>query len=44
MHVTALCGAGVALVGAAVVAAFLPGRPKPVPADAEEEQPARTTS
>ncbi|MGW7646212.1 MFS transporter [Streptomyces bobili] len=28
MHVTALCGAGVALVGAVVVALFLPGRPK----------------
>jgi DHA2 family integral membrane protein (MFS transporter) len=27
MHVTALCGAGVALVGAVVVALFLPGRP-----------------
>lgn len=26
MHVTALCGAGVALVGAVVVAVFLPGR------------------
>lgn len=28
MHVTALCGAGVALVGAVVVAVFLPGRVK----------------
>lgn len=27
MHVTALCGTGVALVGAVVVALFLPGRP-----------------
>ncbi|MFE9447879.1 MFS transporter [Streptomyces sp. NPDC006739] len=27
MHVTALCGAGVALIGAVVVALFLPGRP-----------------
>ncbi|MFG2473459.1 DHA2 family efflux MFS transporter permease subunit [Streptomyces fagopyri] len=27
MHVTALCGAGVAVVGAVVVAVFLPGRP-----------------
>ncbi|MFF3482335.1 MFS transporter [Streptomyces sp. NPDC002701] len=28
MHVTALCGAGVALVGALVVGLFLPGRPQ----------------
>ncbi|MGW3357265.1 MFS transporter [Streptomyces bungoensis] len=27
MHVTALCGTGIALVGAVVVALFLPGRP-----------------
>ncbi|MEV6193613.1 MFS transporter [Streptomyces sp. NPDC051920] len=27
MHVTALCGAGVAVIGAVVVALFLPGRP-----------------
>ncbi|MEU3247046.1 MULTISPECIES: MFS transporter [unclassified Streptomyces] len=27
MHVTALCGAGVAIVGAVIVAVFLPGRP-----------------
>ncbi|MFJ4470717.1 MFS transporter [Streptomyces sp. NPDC089424] len=33
MHVTALCGAGVALVGAAVVAAFLPGRTPGAPKD-----------
>lgn len=26
MHVTALCGAGIALVGAVIVALFLPGR------------------
>ncbi|MFH0175447.1 MFS transporter [Streptomyces cacaoi] len=37
MHVTALCGAGVAAVGAVVVALFLPGRPKPAPEDAAEE-------
>ncbi|WP_078854459.1 MFS transporter [Streptomyces sp. NRRL F-5135] len=28
MHVTALCSAGVALIGAVVVALFLPGRPR----------------
>ncbi|MFF3410666.1 MFS transporter [Streptomyces sp. NPDC002742] len=28
MHVTALCGAGVAVIGAVVVALFLPGRPE----------------
>ncbi|KND43764.1 MULTISPECIES: MFS transporter [Streptomyces] len=28
MHVTALCGAGVALIGAVAMAVFLPGRPK----------------
>ncbi|MFD9432766.1 MFS transporter [Streptomyces sp. NPDC060002] len=37
MHVTALCGAGVAAVGAVVVAVFLPGRPKSTPKDAAEE-------
>ncbi|MEU9191020.1 MFS transporter [Streptomyces sp. NPDC048484] len=36
MHVTALCGAGVALVGALVVGLFLPGR-TPAPADKETE-------
>ncbi|MEU5346429.1 MULTISPECIES: MFS transporter [unclassified Streptomyces] len=36
MHVTALCGAGVALVGAVVVGLFLPGRtPAPEEKDAE---------
>ncbi|MET9787799.1 MFS transporter [Streptomyces canus] len=37
MHVTALCGAGVALVGAVVVALFLPGRPTE-PQQGQEEQ------
>lgn len=38
MHVTALCGAGVALVGALVVALFLPGRPaEPQPGQEEQE-------
>ncbi|MFF0081373.1 MFS transporter [Streptomyces canus] len=37
MHVTALCGAGVALVGALVVALFLPGRPTE-PQQGQEEQ------
>ncbi|NEB05114.1 MFS transporter [Streptomyces sp. SID13726] len=37
MHVTALCGAGVALVGAVVVALFLPGRPTE-PQQGREEQ------
>jgi EmrB/QacA subfamily drug resistance transporter len=37
MHVTALCGAGVALVGALVVALFLPGRPAE-PQKGQEEQ------
>ena len=36
MHVTALCGAGVAVIGAAVAFAFLPGRP-PVPQEGKEE-------
>ncbi|MEU1302709.1 DHA2 family efflux MFS transporter permease subunit [Streptomyces shenzhenensis] len=35
MHVTALCGTGVALLGALVVALFLPGRP---PADQQGER------
>ncbi|MFI9598630.1 MFS transporter [Streptomyces sp. NPDC004069] len=37
MHVTALCGTVVALVGAAVVAVFLPGR-QAVPQKGEEEE------
>lgn len=37
MHVTALCGAGVAIVGAVVVALFLPGKPKE-PQQGKEEQ------
>ncbi|MFF3708592.1 MFS transporter [Streptomyces phaeochromogenes] len=36
MHVTALCGAGVALVGAVVVGLFLPGR-TPAPDEKEAE-------
>jgi DHA2 family integral membrane protein (MFS transporter) len=36
MHVTALCGAGVALVGAVVVGLYLPGR-TPDPSDKETE-------
>ncbi|MDQ0580624.1 MFS transporter [Streptomyces rishiriensis] len=42
MHVTALCGAAVAAVGAVVVAVFLPGRPKPTPQDAAKEELVRT--
>ncbi|MFG2571735.1 MFS transporter [Streptomyces sp. NPDC048481] len=41
MHITALCGAAVAVVGAIVVALFLPGRPKPVQEAADEEELAR---
>ncbi|MET7380461.1 MFS transporter [Streptomyces sp. NPDC005526] len=37
MHVTALCGTAVALIGAVVVAVFLPGRPA-APQEGEEEQ------
>ena len=37
MHVTALCGAGVALIGAVVVALFLPGRPTE-PQQGQEKQ------
>ncbi|MEV2214578.1 MFS transporter [Streptomyces sp. NPDC050997] len=37
MHVTALWGAGVAVVGAIVVAVYLPGKP-PAPQKGEEEQ------
>lgn len=36
MHVTALCGTVVALIGAVVVAVFLPGRP-PAPQQGKEE-------
>ncbi|SDK03609.1 MFS transporter [Streptomyces indicus] len=39
MHVTALCGAGVALLGALVVALFLPGRPPAADAPAETAEP-----
>ncbi|MFS4109723.1 MFS transporter [Streptomyces sp. PD-S100-1] len=39
MHVTALCGTVVALLGAVVTAVFLPGRPQqPPPQGGEEEQ------
>lgn len=37
MHITALCGAGVALIGVAVVALFLPGRTPQEP-DARQEE------
>ncbi|MDF3297244.1 MFS transporter [Streptomyces tropicalis] len=37
MHVTALCGTGVALIGAVVVALFLPGRPA-APQQGEEQE------
>ncbi|MET8446394.1 MFS transporter [Streptomyces sp. NPDC005209] len=37
MHITALCGTGVALIGALVVALFLPGRP-PTPQEDKREQ------
>ncbi|GGZ70555.1 MFS transporter [Streptomyces echinoruber] len=37
MHVTALCGTGIALIGALVVALFLPGRQER-PRQSEEEQ------
>ncbi|MEU5592368.1 MFS transporter [Streptomyces sp. NPDC020298] len=36
MHVTALCGTGVALIGAVVVALFLPGKPPARQEDTEE--------
>ncbi|MEV0317922.1 MFS transporter [Streptomyces sp. NPDC050658] len=36
MHITAVCGAGVALIGVVVVALFLPGR---TPREPEPEQP-----
>ncbi|MGW7042382.1 MFS transporter [Streptomyces avermitilis] len=36
MHLTALCGAGVAVIGAVIVALFLPGRP-PAPQEGQEE-------
>lgn len=38
MHVTALCGAGVALVGALVVALFLPGRPAEPQKGSDEQE------
>lgn len=38
MHVTALWGAGVALVGALVVALYLPGRPKERQPGQEEQE------
>jgi len=38
MHVTALCGAGVALVGAVVLALFLPGRPTKPQQKPEEQE------
>lgn len=44
MHVTALCGAGIALVGAVVVAVFLPGRSKEPEAAADEGELVRTDS
>ncbi|MFI6943101.1 MFS transporter [Streptomyces sp. NPDC050418] len=44
MHITALCGAGVALVGAAVVALFLPGRPPAADTPAEEAEPVKASS
>ncbi|WP_086739207.1 MFS transporter [Streptomyces glaucescens] len=40
MHVTALCGAAVALVGALVVALFLPGRPPGPAPDGGAAEPA----
>ncbi|OIJ67171.1 MFS transporter [Streptomyces mangrovisoli] len=43
MHVTALCGTGVALIGAVVVALFLPGRP-PTRQQGKEEQELVTAS
>ncbi|MFJ8105560.1 MFS transporter [Streptomyces sp. NPDC096132] len=44
MHVTALCGAVVALAGAVVVALFLPGKPKAPQQGAPEEELVRTES
>jgi DHA2 family integral membrane protein (MFS transporter) len=38
MHVTALCGVGVALIGAVVVAVFLPGRPPAAQKGKEEPE------
>ncbi|MFG2433204.1 MFS transporter [Streptomyces sp. NPDC048508] len=38
MHVTALCGAGVAVIGAVVVALFLPGRPPAQQAGKDEAE------
>ncbi|WP_133909929.1 MFS transporter [Streptomyces sp. NBC_00582] len=44
MHVTALCGAVVALAGAVVVALFLPGRPRTPQQGAPDEELVRTES
>jgi DHA2 family integral membrane protein (MFS transporter) len=44
MHITALCGAAVAFLGAVVVALFLPGRAKPAQEDTEEGELVRTKS
>ncbi|WP_225097112.1 MFS transporter [Streptomyces sp. CoH27] len=38
MHVTALCGAGIALIGAVVTALFLPGRPTAGQEDRKEPE------
>ncbi|MFJ6723966.1 MULTISPECIES: DHA2 family efflux MFS transporter permease subunit [unclassified Streptomyces] len=42
MHVTALCGAGVALIGALVVVLFLPGRDEPAPTSPTEDELVRS--
>ncbi|MFF5184760.1 MFS transporter [Streptomyces sp. NPDC000345] len=44
MHVTALCGAVVALAGAVVVGVFLPGKPRTPQQGAPEEELVRTES
>ncbi|MFI5792085.1 MFS transporter [Streptomyces sp. NPDC051677] len=44
MHITALCGAAVAFLGAVVVGLFLPGRAKPAQEDTEEGELVRTKS
>ncbi|WP_340380411.1 MFS transporter [Streptomyces sp. SS7] len=44
MHITALCGAVVALAGAVVVALFLPAKPKTPQQGAAEEELVRTES
>ncbi|MBM7091516.1 MFS transporter [Streptomyces sp. S12] len=43
MHVTALCGAGVAVLGAVVTALFLPGRIPAARGDAHDEELVSTT-